>query len=131
MTDTGMALVEAVRARLAVSVAVSAMVPQDGLKGQGVPRLCLHTPDYQLYGQGAFNRIEIALTMDCFARDRLAAFQIGLAAMAAISPRRYRLATPRGAVLALRWRGHHRATEADEDGLWHYHQRFAAAGIAG
>lgn len=131
MIDLGGALVDRVRARLEASKAVSGLFPPGGMEALERPRLRLATPDMVCQGQGPIRRLEIALTIDCFADERHQAFYMGRAAMAAISPMKYRLRASRGAALVLRWRGDYHGTEADEDGLWHYGQRFAATGIAG
>lgn len=132
MLDLGGALVDAVRARLAASPGFGPMVLAQGLEGAGVPRLCFATPDMQGRGQGPIGQIEIALTVDSFAKDRQAAFAIGRAAMAATSPMKYRLRASRSvAVVVLHWRGDYHGQEADDEGLWQYSQRFMARGIAG
>lgn len=132
MMDLGGALVDVVRARLAGSLGFSAMMPAQGLEGFGAPRLCFATPDMQGRGQGPIGQIEIALTVDCFAEDRQAAFAIGRAAMVATSPMKYRLRASRSvAVIVLHWRGDYHGQEADDEGLWQYSQRFMARGIAG
>ncbi len=124
-------LIDDVRARLAASSAFRTMMPPAGMEGRGVPHLRLTSPDERVIRCGALNQLEIDLAFSVVAPVRLEAYRIGRAAMAAISPRKYRVRNGRSiAALILRWRSDHLAQEADEGGLWHYAQVFVAQGLA-